>query len=95
MIRAKIQGSVTASACGIEVKSPSPVLGLCRALLASGSPSTAAMEAYRGDTLCLSVRSIGEAAELEVNTGGTGFSRRKSPRRAPPASLTAISSSAA
>jgi hypothetical protein len=34
--------------------------------------------------LCLLVRSIGEAAELEINGDGTGFRRRRQPDAAPP-----------
>jgi hypothetical protein len=33
------------------------------------------LEAWRGDVLCLRVRSIGEAAGLEINPRGTGFRR--------------------
>ena len=57
-----------ASALGITVQSPSPILALCRQLVASSTyASSAPLEAYRGDILCLQVRSIGEAAKLEID----------------------------
>jgi hypothetical protein len=37
------------------------------------------MHAYRGATLALLVRAIGEAADLDVNNKGSGFVRRASP----------------
>jgi hypothetical protein len=40
------------------------------------TPSSIPLNAYRGDTLCLRVRSIGEAARLEVNGEGCGFRSR-------------------
>lgn len=44
----------------------SPVFALCRILLAQGFDPTCALEAWRGDVLCLRVSSIGEAANLTV-----------------------------
>ena len=55
-------------------RSPSPVLALCRKLIEGSTyGSSAPLDAYRGNTLCLRVLGIGEAAGLEVNGGGTGF----------------------
>jgi hypothetical protein len=37
---------------------------MCRKLVAEGYDPRRALEAYRGDMLCLKVRSIGEASKL-------------------------------
>jgi hypothetical protein len=58
---------------GIEVRHGAPVLALCRALVAAGFDPGEPLEAYRGDMLCLKVRTIGEGARLVVNGKGTGF----------------------
>jgi hypothetical protein len=42
------------------------VLTLCRQLLAAGLDPDQALEVYRGTTLALRVRSIGEGAKLTV-----------------------------
>jgi hypothetical protein len=76
-IRAKLVGC-TAMACGKTAIGGSPVLDLCRELVAAGHNPQTPLEAYRGETLCLTVRSIGEAAGLEINGKGTGFRLRRS-----------------
>jgi hypothetical protein len=43
------------------------VLALCRALVEAGHDPATPLEAYRGSTLCLRVRSIGEGAKLTVD----------------------------
>jgi hypothetical protein len=78
-IRAGLTGSSTASACGIVAQGGSPVLALCRRLVAAGHDPATPLEAYRGATLCLRIRSIGEAAGLRVNAEGTGFMRWSGP----------------
>ena len=50
----------------------SPVLAMCRALVAAGYDPTTPLHAYRGATLCLAVRSIGEGARLAVKAAGHG-----------------------
>jgi hypothetical protein len=72
-IKAELVGDSKALACGFVINSHSPLLGLCRSLVASGYDPATPLEAYRGETLCLRVRSIGEAARLEVNGNGIGF----------------------
>ncbi len=42
------------------------------------------MEVYRGATLALRIRSIGEAAGLEINAEGIGFRPARKPDAAPP-----------
>jgi hypothetical protein len=86
-LRAGIVGD-TATSCGITVHSTSPVLALCRALIAAGHDPGLALGAYRGNVLALRVRTIGEAAALEVrparNSGAPVFIRRGSARAGAP-----------
>jgi hypothetical protein len=49
-----------------------PVLALCRQLLAQGVSPDQALEVYRNGTLALRVRSIGEGARLTVKSAGNG-----------------------
>jgi hypothetical protein len=57
---------------------------MCRKLIAAGINPQSRMEVYRGATLALIVTSIGKAADLEINSSGTGFIRRRGQRPAPP-----------
>jgi hypothetical protein len=77
-LRAELIGTDHAAAAGIEAHSPSPILNLCRALVEAGC--NPAMPLH---TLALRVRSIGEAAGLEVNGDGAGFRPATKPGRAP------------
>jgi hypothetical protein len=80
VIRAELIGNNTAVAVGIRVQGYAPILKLCRGLLARGMDPATPLEAWRGSTLCLKVRSIGAAAALEIRPSGTGtpvFVRRK------------------
>jgi hypothetical protein len=72
-VRAELFGSDGCSAVGITVSATSPVLALCRRLIAAGYDPGLPLEAWRGSVLCLRVRSIGEAAQLRVATHGGGF----------------------
>jgi hypothetical protein len=68
ILRAELIGINQASWQGITVNGRrAPVLSLCRALIAAGHDPSTPLEAYRGDVLCLRVRSIGEAAALSVD----------------------------
>ena len=69
----QLSGSDKASALGIEIQAPSAVLALCRKLVAAGHDPREPLEAYRGNTLALKVRSIGEGARLVINGNGIGF----------------------
>jgi hypothetical protein len=69
-IRAELIGSDQACAEGHEAGT---VCGLCRKLIAAGQDPAAPLHAYRGLTLCLKVRSIGEGARLRINGSGVGF----------------------
>src|SRR5438094_637985 len=80
-IRAQLSGDDTAGALGITVRSPSPVLALCRKLVDAGYDPSASLEACRGDSLALRVKSIGQAAQLKVDVAPSGrpfFKRDKS-----------------
>jgi hypothetical protein len=74
-LRATIIGSNQATANGVTVRGHAPVLALCRALIEAGVDPSTPLEAYRGSTLCLRVRSIGEGARLTVQDSKTGRPR--------------------
>jgi len=65
-----------ARALGVEViatrRSDAVVCALCRRLVEAGHDPATPMEVYRGQTLALHVRSIGEAAKLTVTEAGFG-----------------------
>jgi hypothetical protein len=76
MIRTELTGLSQATAAGIAVTGRhAPTLSLCRALIEAGHDPAAPLEAYRGTTLCLRVRSIGEGAALTVRDGIDGKPR--------------------
>jgi hypothetical protein len=89
-IVAELSSDTYASALNFTVRSPSPVLALCRQLVESGTyGSSIPLDAYRGATLCLRVRSIGEGAALEISGNGVGFRSLQGPAAvgiAPPVS---------
>ena len=72
VIRAELTGTNHAEARGITVRSLSPVLDLARKLVAAGYDPAMPLEAWRGSTLCLTVRSIREAARLRVTAAVNG-----------------------
>ena len=88
VICAELTGSTVCRAAGIRVDTGSPVLAMCRALIAAGYDPATPLHAYRGATLCLTVRSIGEAAKLRVNNSGTGFTSLYEPPIASPVRVT-------
>ena len=71
-MRANLADDDTATAAGITVTGASPVLALCHKLLTAGYDPAMPLEVYRGETLALRVRSIGEAAGLRVTADVTG-----------------------
>jgi hypothetical protein len=83
-IRAELAWSDHATALGIVARSSGPVLTLCRMLLEAGHDPATRLEAWRGGTLCLVVRRIGEAAGLQINSHGTGFEPVRERRAASP-----------
>lgn len=86
-IRAELIGAHQCSAFGVVAHGFTPVLGQCRKLVATGINPATALHVYRGDTLCLIIRSIGTGARLEINAKGTGFIGRRAVRTAPPMPL--------
>jgi len=78
IVRAVLTDDDTCSALGLTVCSSSPVLALCRKLVKAGHDPSLPLEAWRGDTLAIRIRSIGEAAQLEVNGEGAGFRQHAS-----------------
>src|SRR5579863_1962068 len=66
----RLFGTNKCSAKGFAVRGNAPVLLLCRELIKAGVDPDRAIEIYRGATLALRVRSIGEAACLEINAKG-------------------------
>jgi hypothetical protein len=78
-ICAELIGSDIVSAAGISVTGYTPLLELCRRLVAAGHDPATPLDAYRGLTLCLKVRSIGEAAMLRASSRGVGFERLAPP----------------
>src|SRR5262245_10107645 len=75
---AKLIGDDTCTATGITA----PALALCRQLLAAGLDPDQALEVYRGATLALRIRSIGEGAPLTVRDDNRGTPRFVAYRRA-------------
>ena len=71
-IRATLIGSDRCEAEGRTVRAYAPALALCRKLLAAGYDPARPLEAYRADTLCLNVRSIGEGAKYAVKDSSAG-----------------------
>jgi hypothetical protein len=77
-IRATITDSDRCEAEGYSVRAAAPVLALCRKLVENGFDPARPLHAYRGDTLCLSITSIGYGAKFTVgdNASGTPVLRR-------------------
>src|SRR5262245_35957912 len=73
-MRADLTGAETCSAAGITTHGITPVLALCRRLLEAGHDPATRLEVYRGATLALTVRTIGEGAKLSIGGGGVRFS---------------------
>src|SRR5262245_21055302 len=94
MIRIELSSDSIAwlsSASSIAVAVGSPVLALSRKLVGLGVDPATGLECYRGEMHCLTVRSIGEAATLQIGSHGSGFRRAEKGAGASPISLTAPS----
>ena len=92
-IHAELRGSDTCTALGVSAVSATPILVLCRKLIQAGYDPATPLEAWRDDVLCLTVRSIGEAAGLEINSHGSSFVRLRGRRTAPHAAPVAEAAS--
>jgi hypothetical protein len=77
-IRAELDKSNRCDAAGYTVTGYVPVLGMCRKLIEAGFDPATPLHAYRGDTLCLRVSSIGYGAKFTVEDSicGTPSLRR-------------------
>ena len=72
-IPAQLSGSDTCTAVGRTAHGSTPVLAMCRELMAAGLNPDSALIVYRKGILALKVRSIAEGAGLEVTAKGVGF----------------------
>jgi hypothetical protein len=72
-LRAELSGSTIASAAGQLAIGHTPILLLCRQLIAAGIDPATPLEAWRGPTLCIRVASIGAGARLTVDEHGDGI----------------------
>jgi hypothetical protein len=69
---------------GLFVCAYTPILEMCRQLIAAGYHPDSRLLCFRGGILSLTIRSIGEAAQLKVNSKGTGFERLSGVRMTSP-----------
>ena len=83
-LRADLRGGDTCAAAGLVATGSAPVLTLCRELIATGVDPDLPLHVYRADVLCLHVRSIGEAAGLDIDGHGRGFRPAGNGGTAPP-----------
>jgi hypothetical protein len=74
-IRAELIDSDRCSALGLTARGTTPAFALCRLLIEAGHDPATPLEAWRGTTLCLRVRSIGEGAHLTVEDDRRGRPR--------------------
>ena len=82
-IRAELTSSDTCAALGVTAVSATPILDLARKLIEAGYDPNRPLHAYRGDTLAVIVRSIGQAAAIEIDGRGIGFTHPRRRRTAP------------
>ena len=73
IVRAELSGSETARAEGVTAQGPAPALKLCRLLIAADFDPDRPLHAFRGEMLCLVVRTIGEGSRLTVDESRTAF----------------------
>jgi hypothetical protein len=67
-IRAELVGADECTiAAGITARGKTPILALCRKLIEGGCDPGRRLQAYRGATLCVTVRTIAEGARLTVD----------------------------
>jgi hypothetical protein len=75
-IRVVLTGATTATLGAISVTTRTPILALCRILLANNFDPATPLQAFRSSTLCLTASSIGAGAGLTVNEAhGCNFSK--------------------
>ncbi len=74
-IRAELIGANTCTAAGIAAQAVTPVLALCRGLIAADLDPDTALAVHRGAVLALRERSIGDAAGLTIKDDNRGCLR--------------------
>ena len=79
VIIGQLSGDDTCMAAGLSVVGITTVLDLCRMLVQRGDDHKMPMEVFRHGVLALRIRSIGEAAKLEINGKGTRFKKCRQP----------------
>ena len=84
LIRAKLFGSTVCTAAGLISRGATPILNLCRRLVAAGHDPNSPLECYRDAVLALTVTSIGQGAALELNSHGSAFVAFRERRAASP-----------
>ena len=80
-IRAELIG---ASCCVVDshtTRGPSPILAMCRQLIEAGFDPQLPLEAYRGEVLCIRVRSIGRGAQFTIEDDASGRPRLRRYRK--------------
>jgi hypothetical protein len=72
IIACQIIGFDRCACDGLIAKHNAAVLAMCRKLIEAGYDPERPVEAYRGDTLCLKIRTIAEGGRLTVEEGPNG-----------------------
>lgn len=72
-IRAELTSGSSCAALSMTVTAAVPILALCRKLIDAGHDPATPLDVYRGKTLALRIRSIGEAAAIEIRGDCVGF----------------------
>jgi len=80
-LRAELIGPDRCTALGITASGHAPVLALCRLLIVAGHPPATPLQVYRGETLALRVRSVGEGACLAIEDDRHGRPRFRRSRK--------------
>ena len=75
VICAELIGPDRCSGLGITAQSSAPVLALCRKLIEAGCEPTTPLEAWRGQVLCLRIRTLNAGAALTVEDDRHGRPR--------------------
>lgn len=81
-VRAELVGDDTCIVGDVRVTSYAPALKMCRTLVAAGHHPATRLEVYRGEVLALTIRTIGEGAQLTVQDDRHGtprFARHRPP----------------
>jgi hypothetical protein len=79
VIRVELTSTGACTAANITARSHTPVLALCRKMIAAGIDPATELQVFRGDTLALTIRNIGEAAKLTVRESGSDCRPRYTP----------------